>query len=103
MVVQVYEPVEDGFVAEKTTVTVCPSVIALAEEEAVKDIVEEDMDPDQDCPPDGVTLGSETAVYPVGIAMVPEPMSLLPVSVNVTVYDTPAKPAFVDVGKMLAV
>jgi hypothetical protein len=99
----VYEPAEDGFVAEKTTVTLCPVLIPLLELEAVKDIVDEDTDPDQDCPPDAVTLMDETAVYPVGIVMVPEPMLLLPVSVNVIVYDIPFKPASVDVGDMLAV
>jgi hypothetical protein len=99
----VYEPAEDGFVAEKTTVTVCPGVILLEELEAVKDMVREDTDPDQDCPLDAFTLVNETIVYPVGIVMVPEPMSLLPVSVNVTVYDTWVKPASVNVGDMLAV
>ena len=103
MVVQVYEPAEDGFVAEKTTVTLCLVVIPSLELEAVKDIVGEDTDPDQDCPPDAVTLFNETVVYPVGIVMVPELMLLLPVSVNVIVYDTPVKPTSVDAGDILAV
>jgi len=79
-------------------VVISPSLL-----EAVKDIVGEDTDPDQVQPFDAVTLVNETALYPVGIVMVPELMLLLPVSVNVIVYDTPVKPTSVDAGDILAV
>jgi hypothetical protein len=97
-----YEPAEEGFVAEKTTFTVWPVVIFPLEEVAEKVIVEEDIDPVQACSPDAVSLFNETAVYPVGIVIVPEHMLLLPVSVNVMVYDTPLRPTSVDVGNILA-